>query len=674
MCFLLFCLLFDGVNASHQEKEDHHHTRHEKKQLIQVDLRQEGEQKCKNGVFFETTYGLNNFEHSYNPFLPGFPMGDPVLQIDTKVSTDCATLIPNGFNVQKTRSSSAGLQTTQTTSISEMNSLERNTISAGVGGTYDGIGASVHYSQSDSTTHRKMEKRSLRYFFTWIESFDTAISKMHTFNHTLDEHFLRKLNGIAGMATKRDRHGPLFSFAGKYSHFLHSAQLGSRDIEVRIVNETTLDEMKKTDHEFKVEESVSLIFVKISASQGGTDSLSQQEKDILGNSTSHRSLTGAKPDMDKCSFPKAFSPGVLSTDYRPICELIPNEARYTNTKEECFEIFESFAVCFAHFPSIELNFPNDLHPIKKIAVTTRLNNGRCQKLPPLFFNLQLDPINILGVLWDPKAKNLQKCVQRMVLEKAISFSFTGANCFLCFPDRHTVRRKLKEYKHSDCQFLERNRLYGDQSTFAYHRNDSCKVSKSPTTTLIGKGHCFSMSPCTFTSPCLTGFFEAANLDNIDNEPLSRKTNGTIFLPPGTWGFGEELDVKNMSCNYTCDKDVESVRRTWNDLIDLSTTGNTTGHVLKLNQNWKKRYLLAVPECQKECLKMKNCDMANVVYYPEIEGLKKAKYACANSNKFNFTCHFFSQKTFFFFEHKKHPLLNNRFGLPFSQAMMLMPDM
>ena len=113
-----------------------------------MDLRQTGEQRCGHKSFTETTYGSGNFAHCYNTFLPGNPMGDLIFKISMKVSAECSTLLPVGYNVQRTRTSTVGIQSDSGETVDEMSKHAQNAMGFHVGGSFDGFGGSSRWEQT----------------------------------------------------------------------------------------------------------------------------------------------------------------------------------------------------------------------------------------------------------------------------------------------------------------------------------------------------------------------------------------------------------------------------------------------------------------------------------------------------------------------------------------------
>ena len=607
-----------------------HHSR-SSKVYWQMDIRQEGEQRCEHGRFFETTHGISHFEHSFNPFLPDTPMGDRVFKIHNKVDASCVRFVPKGFNVQSTRSASAGVQTTETKSISSMTTMEKSMVSGSLGGSYDGIGGSVSASHTHATTRSHSESTRKRYFFTWIENFDTRISKMKTDTPPLDRNFQQELNKMASdTLVTHKRHKLMFKFIRRYPYFLQSAQLGSRETEVRIVNDATLSRLKQEDSSFSAREEINILFVKLTSSQSGSETMSNKEQQILENSSSHRTVIGAKPDRQLLSFPKALYPGLGSPVFTSICEAFPQENTFNKVRKMCRGIFQSTAVCFAIYPDITLKSEFELESMKRLVASSRVHE-RCKSTLPPLFNLRLEHRHWDGAVWDPRSETLHECVERMDRKGGESFSFVNDKCFICYPTTAKTKQALDAYTESDCDTARRLQVYGRTTTVTMVQKADhtfgCHLNRTRRFHAMGQKlrPCFRTVPCKPFELCMTGFATAAKWQHkhYDSSYWYEKYATflpDIFLPWGSIPVGAELgtldEPRVRSVQYGCDAVSQDARKAWKE---IAKGLGSEDHKKIVDWDFLDRNRQIAAHCAKDCINDIDCDMFTTEFYPDFRG-------------------------------------------------------
>ena len=190
-----------------------------------------------------------------------------------------------------------------------------------------------------------------------MESVDVSISKGHSIQPEFAPGFKKLLRKGRNDKPLRQQHKMAFKLVGEYCNYMASAKLGSRFTEMRVVNTTTLNSLKQQNNSFNAGGEVEILFVTVGGGYEKQSSHSTVHEAIKNNSKTMRMTTGAKPDMQTRTFPKAQMPGVLEAKFRPICDLIPDEDRTLRPLKECYRMF-SVAGLLCSSPTTSHSFPS----------------------------------------------------------------------------------------------------------------------------------------------------------------------------------------------------------------------------------------------------------------------------------------------------------------------------
>lgn len=342
------------------------------------DQRQAGEHNCDPKSFRETVYGAGLMAHSWNPLDPVEPMGDKVVDISLVSSGDCSTWVPVGFNVQRTKTSNAGIQSTESSSLRKTKDTRAFKATSAIGAATSKFSASVETSLTGRSELESSVQEKRRHYATWIESVDNTITFSKINPPPLAPEFKRRL---LEYNENTDVNTFVLALLRDYSHYLYRAELGSRLSEIRSMSEKTVSEASREDSSFDVKASVRALFVTASAGYGESQSHSEATQNFDSNSTVNRYVTGEKPNMGSLTFDIATKPGVLDADYRPICELIPKNM--TTLRRKCFEVSKSKAFCYTQFPEWEAGV-EDVELLKQYFILMRQFEQCSEEEPPMF--------------------------------------------------------------------------------------------------------------------------------------------------------------------------------------------------------------------------------------------------------------------------------------------------
>ena len=193
------------------------------------DARQSGEHTCDPKSYRETVYGIGLMAHSWNPMDPVQTMGDFVVNFTLVPSGDCSTWVPVGFNVQRTKTSNAGVQIEESSSLTKTKDTRAFKATASIGGAASSFSASVETSLTSSSELESSVQEKQRHYATWIESVDSTVSFSRRNPPVLDTDFARRLSEY-NQTTDKD--GFVLALLADYSHYLFRAELGSRLSEI----------------------------------------------------------------------------------------------------------------------------------------------------------------------------------------------------------------------------------------------------------------------------------------------------------------------------------------------------------------------------------------------------------------------------------------------------------
>jgi hypothetical protein len=142
-----------------------------------VDIRQPGEYSCEPNLSFHTTvFGVPLLAAAQNKLKPDAPVGDEIFQIKMRVSGDCSSLEPIGFNTQRTRQYVSETQTKKATSIMKLSRTHSQSLAAKMGVQAGGVSASSSMSYKTSEEDAKTHERVNVYFLSEKTNIDTTIS------------------------------------------------------------------------------------------------------------------------------------------------------------------------------------------------------------------------------------------------------------------------------------------------------------------------------------------------------------------------------------------------------------------------------------------------------------------------------------------------------------------
>ncbi len=599
-----------------------------------TDIRQDDEQKCGSTSFAEPTYGAGLFSYSFNKMLPGTPMGDKVFDIAMEVSADCSMLVPVGYNVQRTHRFSSSVKTSKSDAMSSMSQATRDVVNLSGGVSFQGFGINAGFSDDTRYSKKFQSAGSHSLFVSYMENVDASISMSAAEHPTLAKSFAKLLEKGQEGNEARKIFKAAYKLVGHYHDYLHSAEVGSRDTEVRKVEKTVLDRLERRDNKFSAEVSVNALFVNFGAHYGTTDTLSQNEKDLQEASSTRRMRTGANPNLETMTFPKAERPGVLKANFRPICELVPSNSTYETLKKKCWELYHSNASCFASLPEIhQLSFDN--MPSLEAALAGARITTRCQNTPPAAIQLQID-YRASGLYFHDRARTVNECAMKMTQEGGIAFSYIDDKCFICSDNVHKVAQKTTNMdydKHCEQPYWgERNDIWGGTRRLDIHDNGSkCSLLNNVPLIFRDSG-CFSLVPCRGVH-CFTVHTRYPNMNTLTGQSYEDTTIKPIWHPFKSVMVGEYLKKEVINVDKKCDSDLLEVRSAWQRMAHRATRGPFVRDDLDdlkiIEDDIDMRFNAAVGECKDRCALQDGCDAVLFTYYPYLRGTlieKKTGYS------------------------------------------------
>ena len=571
-----------------------------------MDLRQTMEQRCGHRSFTGTTYGVGNFEHSYNTFLPGNPMGDPIFDIRMEVSAECSTLVPTGYSVQQTRTSIAGIQSTEASSFSSFSHSEQSVLGFSAGFSFMGIGASYGQTETLSSSTSLEMKGTKRYFLTWIESVDATLSKGKALRSDFAHGFKKLIRKGTNARTGHQRHKIAFRLIGEFCNYMATGTLGSRLTELRIIDESKLTRMKSSNRSFNVQAEVNALFVTagVSSSESSSGSTSQQE--LAKSSKTLRVISGAKPNMDTKTFPKAAQPGVLSATFRPICDVLPNDPDMSNLKSSCYDMYFGTTVCFAHLPPLSTLKSHQMYQVAEAMEGAR-RHDQCHHVPPGAINMRID-YRALGLLYVPDALTLRDCARESDFHRATSFSFVDRLCYMCFASSKTdIEKKLGRYKTSECSKAITNDAYGGACAWNQSASDPFHCTLQRPSDLAdqhieNEGGCFALVPCAKNELCVTGFHRYPYQNILTGES---ETKRVIWAPHDAFVSGEYIVQKHFDVpGPQCSDEKIAAQKAW---FNLAGQNYSLDDVRDIQRDVLTHFQHAREKCEEQCGQMEGCN-------------------------------------------------------------------
>ena len=565
-----------------------------------------------------TTHGIGILRHSFNPLMPHDPIGDPVLEIEMEKSTDCSALVPKGYILQRTRTANAGVQTRQCSTLSAVTTGRSSEARASIGLSLGSFGSSVEAELSKASSERYSASTQMSYFVTSLETVDVVVSKVNSFNVTLTPSFVGRLRHLGSMGDSlKGEQKAVWLLLEQYPCYLHSATLGSRIQEVRTVGKPVVDRAREVMTSAEIHARFTNDFVSASSGISASVIESLMEEGLNVHYTATRTVIGAKPNFDTLTFPRATEPGLLEADFRPICDILPDESHTQKLKNNCRSYVEDTRSCFPHLPRIAKLKPTNQEELKAILVATRMNE-KCSAIPPPIFNMKIS-VYAKGIFFSNESKNVNECAFAMIRLGAAVFSYVNDKCFLCFDGQEAFDRNA-DYRRGHCQEAAKNLVFGVGFRPTWDRaKRKCNLNRHWAKIRTTEMGCYDLVRCdvTWGEICVTVLRKLPKRDIITK--LEHEVRPALFLPASALAFGDVLAVRNFSVEYSC-SETEEERKGWYELM-WKGRYHTEDAIEKINRQVSK-YLrdFGMKSCVEWCMTVPHCDMVRYIHHPRLSGL------------------------------------------------------
>ncbi len=394
-----------------------------------MDQRYPGEFTCHANSSRPTTYGIDVLQHSFSPLRPGNCLGDKIMAIEMEVSADCATWVPVGYNIEKTKRSVLGVQTKETDSLISTARMHGDQFGVSVSGALKMFSASANYDVTKTTSDRHRTERRYKCFVTWTENVDNTLRFSYVDPPPLTNRFRARLTAPRTIS----QYSPTFfwNLTKVGTHFLERAELGSQFTEIRRIDWQKVTQETKNTDEKGLKAGIAGNFKEVSFNAaGGYGTSSSSEtlmKDIAEHSETYRVTTGDHPNLRSMSFEVTKNPGIIRKTLQPICALFPNHpAIMREAKEQCYDFFKSVGYCFSQFPDLEsLYEEKDVHLLQEHFVALAAVE-QCKNIPPPTFGLRLESHDTSSFIYSDTT--LRDCIWTAIRNNHKMISFQEGRC------------------------------------------------------------------------------------------------------------------------------------------------------------------------------------------------------------------------------------------------------
>lgn len=201
--------------------------------------------------------------------------------------------------------------------------------------------------------------------------------------------------------------------------------------------QTAIESMKGQATSASLSASVSTMF----ASGGVGASYEEESKSSSSNARSRRSRqvisVGEDVDPETETIPRSEDPAVLDVTFRPVCDLLPEQAMGLPLKSDCFEWFSSDAVCFSQLPRKPSFDPIEL--LEHFNQIKTVQNCNFAGIPMV--HMKIDPNIVSGHINNFEVKSSVKTLWECFMKCAVSgrcamASFDSAKCTFCKVNVH----------------------------------------------------------------------------------------------------------------------------------------------------------------------------------------------------------------------------------------------